>query len=123
AWRYTCLRRSEWTSASHDNSGSRGFWQAWAWWIAPAMVALLLALLFIDPFLGDWDALDYTLASINGRPSSMALGRTLFIFTNHAAYRLAHSVFGLSIDNAYLLFKYMIVAESPLAVIACWTLA
>ena len=87
------------------------------------MVALLLALVFIDPFIGEWDALDYTLASINGRPSSMALGRTLFIFTNHAAWRVAHSLFGLSVDNAYLLFKYMIVAESPLAVIACWTLA
>ncbi|PYS46130.1 MAG: hypothetical protein DMF68_20165 [Acidobacteria bacterium] len=109
---------------SLNNVGSRrSFRQSWAWWIAPALVALSLSLLFIDPFIGDWDALDYTLSSIAGRPSSMALGRTLFIFTNHAAWATAHALFGLSTENAYLLFKYLIVAESPLAVIACWVLA
>ncbi|MDQ3474145.1 MAG: glycosyltransferase family 39 protein [Acidobacteriota bacterium] len=102
---------------------SQGFWVAWRWWIIPALFALTLSLIFIDPFIGDWDALDYTLASINGRPSSMALGRSAFIFTNHAAWHVGHSLFGLSVENAYLLFKYMVVFQSPLAVIACWTLA
>jgi 4-amino-4-deoxy-L-arabinose transferase-like glycosyltransferase len=96
---------------------------SWRWWIAPALLALILALIFCDPFIGDWDGLDYTLASIKGSPSSMALGRSLFVFTNHAAWRIAHALFGLTAENAYLLFKYMVVAESPLAVIACWTLA
>ncbi|HUQ33964.1 MAG TPA: hypothetical protein VM095_17720, partial [Pyrinomonadaceae bacterium] len=96
---------------------------AWRWWLPPSLVALILALLFIDPFIGDWDAVDYTLISIKGRPSSMALGRSLFIFTNHAAWRVAHSVFGLSTENAYLLFKYMVVMTCPLAVLACWTFA
>jgi 4-amino-4-deoxy-L-arabinose transferase-like glycosyltransferase len=96
---------------------------AWRWWIIPSLVALILALLFIDPFIGDWDAVDYTLISIKGRPSSMALGRSLFIFTNHAAWRVAHSLFGISTENAYLLFKYMVVMTCPLAVPACWTLA
>ena len=53
----------------------------------------------------------------------MLFGRMLFIFTNHAAYRIAHALFGLQSDQAYLLFKYMIVAETPFAVVACWTLA
>ena len=101
----------------------QNFWAAWRWWIAPAILALSLALIFIDPFIGDWDALDYTLISLKGRPSSMALGRSLFIFTNHAAWRVAHSFFGLPVENAYLLFKYMVVIQSPLAVLACWTLA
>jgi hypothetical protein len=96
---------------------------AWRWWLIPALLALTLSLIFIDPFIGDWDGLDYTLASLKGRPSSMALGRSLFIFTNHAAWRVGHSLFGLPIENAYLLFKYMVVAESPLAVVACWALA
>lgn len=117
------MRKNERTSASLDDAGDRSFWRAWMWWVASGVVALLLALIFMDPFIGDWDALDYTLSSIAGRPSSMALGRTLFIFTNHAAWRAAHALFGLSTENAYLLFKYMVVAESPLAVIACWTLA
>lgn len=109
------------TLPAHD--ASQNFLHAWRWWIIPAVLALALALIFIDPFIGDWDALDYTLASLKGRPSSMALGRSLFIFSNHAAWRVGNSLFGLSIENAYLLFKYMVVLQSPLAVVACWTLA
>ncbi|HKR00033.1 MAG TPA: glycosyltransferase family 39 protein [Pyrinomonadaceae bacterium] len=99
------------------------FRRAWCWWVIPAALALVLALIFADPFIGDWDALDYTLISIKGRPSSMALGRSLFILTNHAAWRAAQALFGLSIENAYLLFKYMVVLQAPLAVLACWALA
>jgi hypothetical protein len=53
----------------------------------------------------------------------MALGRTLFIFANHALYKFAHALFGLRPEHAYLLFKYAVVAQSPLAVLACWRLA
>ena len=53
----------------------------------------------------------------------MLFGRMLFIFTNHAAYRAAHALFGLPAEEAYLLFKYMVVAQTPFAVVACWTLA
>lgn len=113
AWRCISLKRDE----------PKSLLASWRWWIAPALIALGLALIFVDPFIGDWDALDYTLASVKGSPSSMALGRSLFIFTNHAAWRMAHTLFGLSVENAYLLFKYMVVAESPLAVLACWALA
>jgi 4-amino-4-deoxy-L-arabinose transferase-like glycosyltransferase len=95
----------------------------WRWWVGPALLALALCLIFTDPFIGDWDGLDYTLISIEGRPSSMALGRTLFIYANHGAWRIAHRFFGLTTENAYLLFKYMIVVETPLAIIACWMLA
>lgn len=116
-------RGSETVSAPALPPVAQNFWTAWRWWIAPALLALLLAAIFIDPFIGDWDALDYTLASLKGRPSSMALGRSFFILTNHAAWRAANSWFGLPVENAYLLFKYMVVIQSPLAVLACWTLA
>jgi 4-amino-4-deoxy-L-arabinose transferase-like glycosyltransferase len=96
---------------------------AWRWWLPPAALALALALLFIDPFIGDWDALDYTVLALHGAPSSMALGRTLFIFANHALWLVAHALFNLQAADAYLLFKYAVVAQSPFAVIACWTLA
>ena len=104
-------------------SGRRNILIEWRWWIGPALLSLALALIFADPFIGDWDGLDYTLISIDGRPSSMALGRTLFIFANHGAWRVAHGLFGLQAEHAYLLFKYMIIAQAPLAVIACWALA
>jgi 4-amino-4-deoxy-L-arabinose transferase-like glycosyltransferase len=53
----------------------------------------------------------------------MAMGRSAFIFANHALWRMAQALFHLPINDAYLLFKYAVVLESPLAVIACWTLA
>ena len=61
--------------------------------------------------------------SLAGYPSSMALGRNLFIFGNHALYQIAHSLFNVQPEDAYLIFKYAVVAQAPLAVIACWVLA
>ena len=89
----------------------------------PALAALVLVLWFVDPFIGDWDGLDYTMLSLAGYPSSMALGRNLFIFENHLLYKLANSLFNVQRENAYLVFKYAVVAQAPLAVIACWVLA
>lgn len=53
----------------------------------------------------------------------MALGRNLFIFGNHFLYEIAHALFNLQPEHAYLVFKYAVVAQAPLAVIACWVLA
>ncbi len=89
----------------------------------PALAALVLVLYFVDPFIGDWDGLDYTTLSLEGYPSSMALGRNLFIFTNHALFLVGHNLFNVQPENAYLLFKYAVVAQAPFVVIACWILA
>jgi Dolichyl-phosphate-mannose-protein mannosyltransferase len=99
------------------------FWTAWRWWLPPALIALALVLYFVDPFIGDWDGMDYTMLSLAGYPSSMALGRNLFIFSNHALFLVGRTLFHLEPENAYLLFKYAVVAQAPLAVIACWVLA
>jgi hypothetical protein len=64
--------------------------------------------------------MDYTMLSLAGYPSSMALGRNLFIFGNHSLFVIAKTLFNLQPENAYLLFKYAVVAQAPLAVIACW---
>lgn len=96
---------------------------AWRWWLPTALLALTLALVFADPFAGDWDALDYTVLAVQGRPSSMILGRSLFIFANHGLWRVGHALFALPPEKAYLLFKYAVVIQSPLAVIAWWRLA
>jgi 4-amino-4-deoxy-L-arabinose transferase-like glycosyltransferase len=102
---------------------SPSFWRAWLWWFVPAVAGLILVLCFVDPFIGDWDGIDYTILSLAGYPSSMALGRNLFIFGNHALYEVAHGLFGVQPEHAYLIFKYAVVAEAPFAVIAAWILA
>ena len=74
-------------------TGAASFWRAWRWWLPPAVIALALVLYFVDPFIGDWDGMDYTMLSLDGYPSSMALGRNLFIFSNHYLYQVAHAAF------------------------------
>jgi hypothetical protein len=86
-------------------------------------LALVLALLFVDPFAGDWDALDYTVLALAPRPSSMLLGRMLFIFTNNAVWRVAHALFGTDVAHAYLVFKYFVVLQSPVCIALVWLLA
>jgi hypothetical protein len=109
-------------SGLHPASAS-GFWAAWRWWLPPALIALILVLYFVDPFIGDWDGMDYTILSVDGYPSSMALGRNLFIFSNHFLYLIGHALFRVPPENAYLIFKYAVVAQAPLAIVACWILA
>jgi hypothetical protein len=106
-----------------DVPGQISFLKSWPWWSIPALLGLILVLWFVDPFIGDWDGLDYTMLSLAGYPSSMALGRNLFIFENHALYQLAHRLFNVQPESAYLIFKYAVVAQAPLALIACWVLA
>ena len=72
---------------AHDTAPATSFWQAWRWWLPPALIALALVLYFVDPFIGDWDGMDYTMLSLAGYPSSMALGRNLFIFRKSRAVR------------------------------------
>jgi len=111
------------TTNTPDVSRPASFWSNWRWWLPPALVALALVIYFVDPFIGDWDGLDYTMLSLTGYPSSMALGRNLFIFSNHVLFVVARNLFQLQPENAYLLFKYVVVAQAPLAVIAVWVLA
>jgi hypothetical protein len=98
-------------------------WSQWKWWLPPGLIALVLVNFFIDPFIGDWDGIDYTILSLAGYPSSMALGRNLFIFGNHYLFVVARTLFNVQPENAYLVFKYAVVAQVPCAVIACWILA
>lgn len=111
------------TQESSAPTGSASFWQTWQWWLPPALSALALVLYFVDPFIGDWDGMDYTMLSLAGYPSSMALGRNLFIFSNHALFVVARTLFEIEAENAYLIFKYAVVAQAPMAIIACWILA
>jgi hypothetical protein len=114
------------TTNASDTSGdlnTASFWKLWLWWSIPAVIGLVLVLYFVDPFIGDWDGMDYTILSVAGYPSSMALGRNLFIFSNHLLFVAGRRLFQLEPQHAYLIFKYVVVAQAPLAVIACWALA
>lgn len=99
------------------------FLRSFVYWLPPSLLALGLTLIYLNPFIGDWDALEYTVHSLRGRPSPMAIGRSVFTLFNHGLYTVAHSLFGLTPEHAYLLFKSVVVATVPLTVICCWILA
>jgi len=101
----------------------RQFFHNYLYWAPPALLALTLALVYLNPFIGDWDGLDYTINSLRGEPSNMALGRALFTLVNHFLYVIARSVFAIRPDQAYLIFKFVVVGQVPLAIVACWILA
>src|SRR2546425_7282004 len=102
---------------------SQSFLRDYPYWLPPALIVLALSLIYLNPFIGDWDGLDYTIFSLHARPSSMALGRSLFTLFNFILYQGAHAIFGLRPEHAYLLFKFAVVIQTPLAVVACWLLA
>jgi hypothetical protein len=106
----------------HPRRGQHLF-RNYCYWLPPALLALTLALVYLNPFIGDWDGLDYTINSLRGEPSNMALGRALFTLVNHFLYVIARVVFGIRPDQAYLIFKFVVVAQAPLAIIACWVFA
>lgn len=111
------------SAASADSRSARDFFCDFPYWLPPALTGLVLALVYLNPFIGDWDGLDYTIASIRGEPSSMAIGRALFTLTNHALFMIAHKLFGVGAEHAYLIFKFAVVAQVPLAIIAAWIFA
>lgn len=111
------------SNQSKTTRGANPFLRSWRWWLPVSALAFILAVLFVDPFAGDWDALDYIVLALEPRPSSMLLGRMLFIFTNNALWRVAHGVFGMDAASAYLLFKYFVVLQSPICVALVWLLA
>jgi 4-amino-4-deoxy-L-arabinose transferase-like glycosyltransferase len=110
-------------STETSTSSKTAFLRSFPYWLPPALLALALALIYLNPFIGDWDGLDYTVNSLRGEPSSMALGRSVFTFFNHALYVIAHNLFGVKPEQAYLIFKFAVVAQVPLAIIMCWILA
>jgi hypothetical protein len=101
----------------------KSFLRSYLYWLPPALLSTGLTLFFLNPFIGDWDGLDYTIYSLQGSPSPMALGRSLFTVFNHALYVVAHALLAVPPEKAYLVFKYAVVVESALAIIVCWVFA
>ena len=102
---------------------TKNFLRSYPYWLPPVVLSIALNLYFLNPFIGDWDGLEYTVYSLRGAPSPMALGRSLFTLFNHALYVIAHAVFSAPPEKAYLIFKYAVVVESGLAIIVCWVFA
>ncbi|MBK7600920.1 MAG: glycosyltransferase family 39 protein [Acidobacteria bacterium] len=84
-----------------------------SWW---------LAWHFQDEFISDWDGLDYTAYTIQGLPSALGLGRSLFLGYNHLLWKLAQKWLGTPPENAYLILRYGVISLAGPTVVAIYAL-
>jgi hypothetical protein len=101
---------------SHD-------WKSdWRLWLPLAALAWALAWFVRDPFITDWDSFDYAACVVEGTPSPLGLGRALFLGYNRALWLAAHHWFGLKAEDAYLVIRYGVIAQSGVAIIGLYAL-
>ena len=108
---------------THLSADAHEWKQDYFLWIPLALVAWRLAWKFQDPFISDWDGFDYTVQAVSGQPSPLGLGRALFLGFNHWLWEIAHHLFGLPAEKAYLLFRYAVIAQSGAAIVGMYALA
>jgi hypothetical protein len=75
-----------------------------------------------DPFISDWDGFDYTVHVVQHKPSTLGLGRALFLGYNSGLWELAHTWAGLSPEKAYLALRYGVIAQAGAGVIGVYAL-
>ncbi len=75
-----------------------------------------------DPFISDWDGFDYTILAVQHEPSTLGLGRALFLGYNSALWELAHTWAGLPPEKAYLALRYGVIAQAGAAVVGVYAL-
>jgi dolichyl-phosphate-mannose-protein mannosyltransferase len=75
-----------------------------------------------DPFICDWDGFDYTVHAVQHEPSTLGLGRALFLGYNSALWEMAHTWAGLPPEKAYLALRYGVIAQAGACVVGVYAL-
>jgi len=108
--------------ASHSRANSHGWKKDACIWLPLACVSWWLAWRFQDQFISDWDGFDYTVYTVQHRPSALGLSRALFLAYNSALWEMAHHWFGLPPEKAYLVIRYGVIAQTGPAIIGVYAL-
>ncbi|MEP7273680.1 MAG: glycosyltransferase family 39 protein [Acidobacteriota bacterium] len=91
-------------------------------WIPLLLASWRLAWKFQDPFISDWDGFDYTVYAVQNLPSTLGLGRALFLGYNHLLWEIAHRLLGVPLEHAYLVFRYGVIAQAGPAIVGFYAL-
>jgi len=75
-----------------------------------------------DPFISDWDGFDYTVHAVQHEPSTLGLGRALFLAYNSVLWEMAHTWAGLPSEKAYLALRYGVIAQAGACVVGVYAL-
>lgn len=91
-------------------------------WLPLMLLSWGLAWGFQDAFISDWDGFDYTSYAVRNLPSALGLGRALFLAYNHLLWLLAHHSLGVPPEDAYLVLRYGVIAQSGPAILGLYAL-
>lgn len=91
-------------------------------WFPLACLSWALAWKFQDEFISDWDGFDYTTYTVQHLPSALGLGRALFLGYNSLLWEIAHRYFHLQPEQAYLVIRYGVMAQTGFAIIGVYAL-
>jgi hypothetical protein len=92
-------------------------------WFPLACLSWALAWNFQDEFISDWDGFDYTAYTVQHLPSALGLGRALFLGYNSLIWEIAHRYFDVQPEQAYLVIRYGVIAQTGVAIIGVYALA
>ncbi len=87
------------------------------------LVSWWLAWKYQDEFISDWDGFDYTAYAVRGWPSTLGLGRSLFLGYNRLLWEIAHYWFNTPPEHAYLVLRYGVIAQSGPATLGVYALS
>lgn len=91
-------------------------------WLPLMLGSWVLAYAFQDYFISDWDGFDYAAYAVRNVPTALGLGRALFLAYNHVLWEAAHRWFGVPPEQAYLVLRYGVIAQSGPAVVGLYAL-
>ena len=91
-------------------------------WLPLLIWTWVLAIVFRDRFISDWDGFDYAANVINNVPTALGLGRALFLAYNQMLWKMAHRWFDLPPEQSYLVLKYGVIAMSGPTVVGVYAL-
>jgi hypothetical protein len=107
---------------SSSHADSHGWIKDFYLWLPLACVSWWLAWKYQDQFITDWDGFDYTAYTVQHRPSALGLSRALFLAYNSALWELASHWFKTPPEQAYLVIRYGVIAQSGPAVVGFYAL-
>jgi hypothetical protein len=110
-------------SLTRDPSANNHDWKRDFYiWLPLLFLSWSLAWKFQDQFISDWDGFDYTSYAVQGLPTSLGLGRALFLGYNHLLWRIANEWFNMPAEQAYLVLRYAVIAQSGPATVGIYAL-
>lgn len=120
SWWQTSSRRS--LSASSVLTDAHDWKRDFYLWLPLACASWWLAWHLQDQFISDWDGFDYTTYTVRHLPTALGLGRALFLGYNYLLWEAAHRWFDVPPEQAYLVIRYGVIAQTGLAIIGVYAL-